>query len=85
MVAMRIDKSEYHNILHDDNGRNIADTFVNDGEMTIDKVEDDNNDIREDNDEKLDAKKGDDIRGESEKPATTMRVIPPHPQLKMMT
>jgi hypothetical protein len=40
-----------------DNSRNIADKFVNDGEMTIDKVEDDNNDTREDNDEKMDAKK----------------------------
>ncbi len=44
-------------ILHDDNDRNLADQFGNDGEMTVDKVDDDNNDTREDNDEKMDAKK----------------------------
>ncbi len=44
-------------ILHDDNDRNLADQSGNDGEMTIDKVDDDKNDYRDDNDEKMDAKK----------------------------
>ncbi len=56
-----------------------ANQLGNDGEMTVDKGDDGNNDIREDNG----CQKGDDIRGESVKPATTaMRVIPPHPQPK---
>jgi hypothetical protein len=73
-------------ILQDKKGRNIAESFGNDAGMTgVDQVDDDNNDTCEDNDEKMDAE-DDDIRGESEKPATTtMRVIPPHPQPKMMT